>query len=76
VLGYGYLDHGTRVLTEQDPFGRPRGSPGWLIRLASPYLGALMVDTSMRVSHEKATRELGWTPTTPTYRDGIRAPSG
>jgi nucleoside-diphosphate-sugar epimerase len=26
VLGYGYYDHGARVLTEQDPFGRPAGN--------------------------------------------------
>ena len=26
VPGYGYIDHGTRPLTERDPFGRPRGS--------------------------------------------------
>jgi len=25
ILGYGYRDHGDRVLTEQDPFGRPVG---------------------------------------------------
>jgi nucleoside-diphosphate-sugar epimerase len=54
---------------------RPLTVPRWLIRLASPYLAALMVETSMHVSHAKATRDLGWTPATPTYRDGIRAPS-
>ncbi|MEV4062244.1 NAD-dependent epimerase/dehydratase family protein [Nonomuraea dietziae] len=26
VPGYGFVDHGTRPLTEADPFGRPRGS--------------------------------------------------
>ncbi|MFC5828657.1 NAD-dependent epimerase/dehydratase family protein [Nonomuraea insulae] len=26
VPGYGYVDHGSRPLTEQDPFGEPRGS--------------------------------------------------
>lgn len=25
ILGYGYVDHGDRVLTEQEPFGRLRG---------------------------------------------------
>jgi nucleoside-diphosphate-sugar epimerase len=29
--------------------------------------------TSMHISHAKATRELGWTPAMPTYREGIRA---
>jgi nucleoside-diphosphate-sugar epimerase len=52
---------------------RPLTVPRWLIRFVSPYLAALMVDTSMHVSHAKATRELGWSPATPTYRDGIRA---
>jgi nucleoside-diphosphate-sugar epimerase len=26
VLGYGYRDHGARVLTERDPFGEPAGN--------------------------------------------------
>jgi nucleoside-diphosphate-sugar epimerase len=26
ILGYGYRDHGARVLTEQAPFGRPAGN--------------------------------------------------
>ncbi|MBB3724959.1 NAD(P)-dependent oxidoreductase [Nonomuraea dietziae] len=26
VPGHGFVDHGTRPLTEADPFGRPRGS--------------------------------------------------
>ncbi|WFB05967.1 NAD(P)-dependent oxidoreductase [Streptomyces sp. LX-29] len=26
ILGYGYVDHGDRVLTEADSFGEPRGS--------------------------------------------------
>lgn len=26
VPGYGYIDHGTRPITETDPFGRPRGT--------------------------------------------------
>ncbi len=35
-----------------------------------PYAGALMLDT-YRLSNAKAKRELGWTPTAPTYREGI-----
>lgn len=41
---------------------RPLRLPGRLLRLAVPYLGALMIDTHMRVSHDKAARELGWRP--------------
>ncbi|MQM24737.1 NAD-dependent epimerase/dehydratase family protein [Glycomyces albidus] len=40
----------------------PMRLPDRLLRLAVPYLGALMIDTDMRVSHDKATRELGWRP--------------
>ncbi|MEV7519284.1 NAD(P)-dependent oxidoreductase [Streptomyces sp. NPDC091371] len=47
--------------------------PGWALRLMVPYLGALMLDTRLRVSHEKATRELGWTPRRPDHRSGMRA---
>ncbi|RRS01355.1 NAD-dependent epimerase/dehydratase family protein [Glycomyces terrestris] len=43
----------------------PMRLPGRLLRLAVPYLGALMIDTNLRVSHDKATRELGWRPAHP-----------
>jgi nucleoside-diphosphate-sugar epimerase len=52
----------------------PRRLPGPLIRLAAPYFATLMIDTSMRVSNAKAKAELGWTPTLPTYREGVPAP--
>lgn len=41
---------------------RPLALPAPLLRLAVPYLGCLMLDTHLRASHAKATRELGWTP--------------
>lgn len=47
--------------------------PGPLLRLAVPYLGSLMLDTQLRVSHAKATRELGWTPRYADHRAGMRA---
>ncbi|GAA3308803.1 NAD-dependent epimerase/dehydratase family protein [Nonomuraea dietziae] len=50
---------------------RPVVTPRWLIRLAVPYLGCLMIDTTMRVSHAKATRELGWTPVYRNLREGL-----
>jgi nucleoside-diphosphate-sugar epimerase len=43
---------------------KARRLPGWLMGLV-PYLGRLMMHTTMRVAHEKATRELGWTPKHP-----------
>jgi nucleoside-diphosphate-sugar epimerase len=49
----------------------PRRLPGWVIRLAAPYFATLMIDTSMRVSNAKAKKELGWTLTLPTYREGV-----
>jgi nucleoside-diphosphate-sugar epimerase len=36
ILGYGYRDHGDKVLTEQDPFGRPAGDA------ADPHLAAML----------------------------------
>ncbi|MFJ3922607.1 NAD-dependent epimerase/dehydratase family protein [Streptomyces sp. NPDC090022] len=47
--------------------------PGWALRLAVPYLGALMLGTRLRVSHEKATRELGWNPGHRDHRSGMAA---
>ncbi|MEU9234468.1 NAD-dependent epimerase/dehydratase family protein [Streptomyces subrutilus] len=51
--------------------GRQVRLPGWTLRLMVPYLGALMLDTRLRVSHAKATRELGWTPRHATHRAGL-----
>lgn len=42
-----------------------RRLPGWMIRLMVPYLGALMIDTSIRVSNARAVAELGWSPAYP-----------
>jgi nucleoside-diphosphate-sugar epimerase len=51
----------------------PRRLPRWLLRLAAPYLASFVVGTSMHVANAKARTELGWRPTYPTYRAGIRA---
>lgn len=51
---------------------RPRTYPGWLIRLAAPYVASMILDTSMRVSNARARDELGWAPQFPTFRDGVR----
>jgi len=47
----------------------PRELPGWLIRLAAPYVATMVLDTSMRVSNELARRELGWAPEYPSVHD-------
>jgi nucleoside-diphosphate-sugar epimerase len=36
IFGYGYRDHGDRVITEDDPFGRPAGNAG------DPHLRAML----------------------------------
>lgn len=46
----------------------PPAVPRWLLRLA-PYAHAVMTST-LRVSNAKARRELDWTPSVPTYRQG------
>ncbi|RSS57993.1 NAD(P)-dependent oxidoreductase [Streptomyces sp. WAC06614] len=51
--------------------GRGLRLPGWALRLVVPYLGALMLDTHLRVSGAKAARELGWTPRYRDHRTGM-----
>jgi nucleoside-diphosphate-sugar epimerase len=52
-------------------FGAPQPLevPRWIFRFM-PYARAMMMGYH-RISSAKATRELGWTPTAPTYRQGI-----
>jgi nucleoside-diphosphate-sugar epimerase len=52
---------------------RPRVLPGWLLRLAAPYVASFVVGTSMHVANAKAKAELGWRPTYPSWREGVRA---
>ncbi|WP_433003492.1 NAD-dependent epimerase/dehydratase family protein [Kribbella sp. CA-294648] len=52
---------------------RPVVTPRWLIRLAVPYLGCLLIDTTLRISHAKATRNLGWAPVHASVTDGLTA---
>jgi nucleoside-diphosphate-sugar epimerase len=51
----------------------PRRVPHWLLRLLAPYVGMVIVDTSLRVSNAKAKTELGWQPRFRNYREGIAA---
>jgi nucleoside-diphosphate-sugar epimerase len=51
---------------------RPFKVPRWLTNLA-PYVH-LMTNVNLRVSTEKARRELGWKPTFATVAEGLRAP--
>jgi len=56
-----------------DAFGTPRPLevPRLALRLLAPYLAVMMTST-LRVSNVRARRELGWTPSVPTYGDGIQ----
>jgi len=58
--------------TLAEAFGTPRPLelPRWVLRLIVPYLAVMMTST-LRASNAGARRELGWTPSTPTFRDGI-----
>jgi nucleoside-diphosphate-sugar epimerase len=47
----------------------PREIPRWIFRFM-PYARAMLMGDH-RVSNAKAKRELGWTPSAPTYREGI-----
>lgn len=51
---------------------RPKPLPRWIARLAAPYLLQALT-LRLRVSNEKAKRELGWRPAYPTIREGLRA---
>ncbi|MFE3541958.1 NAD-dependent epimerase/dehydratase family protein [Nocardia sp. NPDC059177] len=52
---------------------RPIRLPAWAIRLAVPYLGALMADTSMRISSALAHDALGWRPQYSSVAEGLAA---
>ncbi|SEH47992.1 Nucleoside-diphosphate-sugar epimerase [Mycolicibacterium rutilum] len=51
---------------------RPLRLPAALVRLGAPFAASQMLDMSMRVSNERAARELEWRPKFPSYRDGLR----
>jgi nucleoside-diphosphate-sugar epimerase len=52
---------------------QPRVLPAWMIRMAAPYVASMILDTSMRVSTNKAHTELGWAPMYPTRKEGLEA---
>ncbi len=49
----------------------PRHMPAWVGRLFAGELGVIMMTESRGASNEKAKRELGWTPTYPSWRIGF-----
>jgi nucleoside-diphosphate-sugar epimerase len=66
---------GEVITTMAQGFGAPspRHLPHWLLRIIAPYIARVAADTSMRVSNEKAKRELGWQPRFRDYHEGIAA---
>jgi hypothetical protein len=46
--------------------------PVWLARLAAGEVGVSMLTQIRGSSNARAKRELGWTPTWSTWRDGFR----
>jgi nucleoside-diphosphate-sugar epimerase len=61
----------TWTLAEASGTPRPLELPRWALRLIAPYL-AFMMTSTLRVSNARASRELHWRPSVPTYRDSIR----
>ena len=50
----------------------PMRLPAWIARFIVGDHGVAMMTTVRGASNAKAKRELGWTPTWPTWRDGFR----
>lgn len=50
---------------------RPFAIPLWLLRRIIPYV-AVFADARLRVSNQKAQRDLGWRPQFASYREGLR----
>ena len=65
-VSFSDLITATAVALDAPP---PLRMPPWLLN-AAPYAKAVLTG-GLRVSNEKAKRELGWMPQMPTYRDGI-----
>ncbi|TLF54186.1 NAD-dependent epimerase/dehydratase family protein [Nocardia cyriacigeorgica] len=65
----GFDDY-IRAIARASGAPEPRRIPGWLLR-PTPYLHGLMVGTSIRLSNDKAKRELGWMPRYPSCHEGL-----
>lgn len=50
----------------------PRTVPGFLTRLAAGAYGVYLLQEQPGASNARARRELGWTPSLPSWRDGFR----
>jgi nucleoside-diphosphate-sugar epimerase len=63
---------GTFISAMAMTFGTPPPIrvPSWMLR-AAPYAHAFMTST-IRLSNQRAKEELDWSPSAPTYREGLR----
>ena len=52
---------------------RPRRVPGWIVSLAAGSFATSQMTNGRGASNAKAKRELGWSPTRPTWRAGFMA---
>ncbi len=62
-----FLTYAARVSGAKCPFSVPL----WLLRLLMPYV-AVFSSTRLRISNQKARRDLQWQPRFPNYRIGLR----
>ena len=51
---------------------KPWPMPMWFVRFAAPFAAAAWLTTTLRVSNEKAKRELAWQPRFRTIAEGLR----
>jgi nucleoside-diphosphate-sugar epimerase len=59
----------TRMLSGK----KPRRVPRFVVRLAAGEFGVLMMTEARGASNAKAKRELGWSPSHPSWREGFAA---
>ncbi|MFD1542464.1 NAD-dependent epimerase/dehydratase family protein [Nonomuraea guangzhouensis] len=64
------FDEYVRALARAAKAPAPPRVPGWLLTPV-PYMRAFMTGVRIRISSERAKRELGWAPAYPSYRDGL-----
>jgi nucleoside-diphosphate-sugar epimerase len=60
-----------RAVAEAAGAPKPIAIPSWLPRFVAPYM-ARMLELRLTLSNQKARTELGWRPSYPTIRDGLR----
>jgi nucleoside-diphosphate-sugar epimerase len=61
----------TKELTARMGLPAPSSIPTWMVRPLAPYGARLMAEARLRVSNDKAKRELDWTPSFRTFREGL-----